>query len=65
MEHNEKNTFNKNLYNLSEIARQIGISPSYVSKILKGHRKSGKYSKMIMEIIKDSQSFQKQNNAEE
>lgn len=45
---------NPNLFNLSEIARQLGISPSYVSKILKGHRKSDKYIKQIKELINEN-----------
>ncbi len=42
---------NLKLINKSEIARKLGISPSYVHKLLTGKRKSDKYERAIRELI--------------
>lgn len=46
------NTVNVKLLNKSEIARQLGISQAYVSLILNGHKKGGKYRALILEVIR-------------
>ena len=45
---------NRKIFNQAEIARQLGIDPSYVSLILRGKRKSKKYEKKIIELVKAS-----------
>lgn len=42
------------LFNQAEISRQLGISPSYVSLILRGKRKSKKYEKKIIELVREA-----------
>ncbi|MBK7106845.1 MAG: helix-turn-helix domain-containing protein [Ignavibacteriae bacterium] len=43
----------KKLLNQAEIARQIGISKSYLNQIILGTKKSEKYEKEIEKIIKE------------
>lgn len=42
------------IFNQAEISRQLGISPSYVSLILRGKRKSKKYEKQIIELVREA-----------
>jgi transcriptional regulator with XRE-family HTH domain len=37
---------------LRETARQIGLSPSYISELLKGTRKPGKKARAALEAVK-------------
>lgn len=48
-----KNENDKKLINQAEIARRLGISISYVNKILAGKRKSHKYEKEIQKVINE------------
>lgn len=41
----------RQIVNKAEIARHLGISQSYVAKILAGQRKSAKYTRLIHELL--------------
>ena len=45
-----KNTIDKKLMNIAEIARRIGISQPYASQILNGQRTGPKAQKRLKEI---------------
>jgi len=48
----------RELINQSEIARRLNISPSYLSMILNGHRKSDKVIKRVNKLLQEQISPQ-------
>ena len=48
----KKPNINFNLINVSELARQVGFTPQYVSMVINGKRKNDELMDKIIQIIK-------------